>query len=142
VKNGDKAKPQEELLLKASQHVVISESGEITSQQNSPEQIGKDSGWAVAKPAQGFGQLLIKDSQSDAPVRLDLARYHVNVVLQSPVALVQIDQSFYNPYSRQDEGTFMFNLPEGASVSRFAMYVTDTKLIEGELIERELVFIC
>ena len=137
MKNGDKAKPQEELLLKASQHVVISESGEITSQQNSPEQIGKDSGWAVAKPAQGFGQLLIKDSQSDAPVRLDLARYHVNVVLQSPVALVQIDQSFYNPYSRQEEGTFMFNLPEGASVSRFAMYVTDTKLIEGELIERE-----
>jgi hypothetical protein len=87
--------------------------------------------------AQGLGQLLIKDSQSDSPVRLEVARYHVHVVLQPPVALVQIDQSFFNPYGQQQEGTFVFNLPRGASVSRFAMYVTPTNLIEGELIERQ-----
>ena len=50
---------------------------------------------------------------------------------------MQIDQSFYNPYDRQEEGTFVFNLPQGASVSRFAMYVTPQRLIEGELIERK-----
>ncbi len=88
------------------------------------------------QPAQGLGQLLIKDAQSDSSTRLNVARYHVNVVLQPPVALVQIDQSFYNPYERSEEGTFVFNLPPGASVSRFAMYVTPTQLIEGELIER------
>ena len=59
------------------------------------------------------------------------------MVLQPPVALVQIDQSFFNPHGRQEEGTFVFNLPPGASVSRFAMYVTHTELIEGELIERQ-----
>ncbi|MFN0054488.1 MAG: VIT domain-containing protein [Planctomycetales bacterium] len=87
-------------------------------------------------PPQGLGQLVIQDPQTGQPYRLNLARYHVNVVLQPPVALVQIDQSFYNPFAAAREGTFTFNLPEGASVSRFAMYTTPTTLIEGELIER------
>ncbi len=86
---------------------------------------------------QGLGQLVVNDPQSNSPVRLNLARYHVNVVLHPPVALVQIDQSFYNPYPAQQEGTFVFNLPDGASVSRFAMYTTPSQLVEGELIERE-----
>lgn len=94
---------------------------------------------AAAEPAsspQGLGQLVVFDPQSGASVRLNLARYHVNVVLHPPVALVQIDQSFYNPYPQQHEGTFVFNLPEGSSVSRFAMYTTPAQLIEGELIDR------
>ncbi len=65
----------------------------------------------VGPSTQGLGQLLIKDAQSGSGQRLNIARYRVNVVLQPPVALVQIDQSFYNPYSRQEEGTFVFNLP-------------------------------
>ncbi len=89
------------------------------------------------RPAQGMGQLVAKDAQSDSPVRLEVARYHVNVVLHAPVALVQIDQSFFNPYGLQQEGTFVFNLPHGASVSRFAMFVEHDKLIEGELIDRK-----
>ncbi len=93
--------------------------------------------WSELRPRQGPGQLIAKDAQSDSPVRLEIARYHVNVVLQPPVALVQIDQSFYNPYARQEEGTFVFNLPPGASVSRFAMYVTHEELVEGELIDRK-----
>jgi len=94
--------------------------------------------WATTRRrSQGLGQLMIQDAQSDSPVRLNVARYHVNVVIQPPVALVQIDQSFYNPFSSQQEGQFVFNLPHGASVSRFAMYVTPTDLIEGELIERQ-----
>jgi len=102
-----------------------------------PPQQNRIEAWTALKdPSQGLGQLLIKDVQSGAPTRLNVARYHVHVVLHPPVALVQIDQSFYNPYSRQEEGTFVFNLPRGASVSRFAMYVTPQRLIEGELIER------
>ncbi len=88
-------------------------------------------------PGQGVGQLLIKDSQEDSGTRLNIARYHAEVVLQPPVALVKLDQSFYNPSSRQQEGEFVFNLPPGASVSRFAMYVTPESLIEGEVIERQ-----
>ena len=92
---------------------------------------------AAAKVKQGLGQLVIQNVQSGSPVRLDVARYHVHVVLQPPVALVQIDQSFYNPYMQRQEGTFVFNLPRGASVSRFAMYVTPDQLIEGELVDRQ-----
>ena len=92
---------------------------------------------AAARPAQGLGQLVVKDAQSDSPVRLNIARYHAHVVLQPPVALVQIDQTFYNPYGHQEEGTFVFNLPRGALVSRFAMYIAGGSLVEGELIERQ-----
>ncbi|HEY2253379.1 MAG TPA: VIT and VWA domain-containing protein, partial [Planctomycetaceae bacterium] len=90
----------------------------------------------AARQPQGLGQLVVVDPHSGSPVRLNLARYHVNVVLHPPVALVQIDQSFYNPYAVQREGTFVFNLPAGASVSRFAMYTSHTELVEGELIDR------
>lgn len=91
---------------------------------------------ADVQPVTGLGQLIARDPQANSPVRLGIERYHVNVVLQPPVALVQIDQSFLNPYDRDQEGTFVFNLPEGAAVSRFAMYVTPDSLIEGELIDR------
>ncbi len=91
---------------------------------------------AEVQPVTGLGQLIARDPQANSPVRLGIERYHVNVVLQPPVALVQIDQSFLNPYNMDQEGTFVFNLPEGAAVSRFAMYVTPDSLIEGELIDR------
>lgn len=94
--------------------------------------------WTEPPPVQGPGQLIAKDAQTGSPVRMQIARYHVNVVLQPPVALVQIDESFFNPsHWRQEEGTFVFNLPPGASVSRFAMYVTHDELVEGELIDRK-----
>ncbi len=91
---------------------------------------------ADARAAQGLGQLVVRDS-SGALCRLPIARYHAHVVLHPPVALVQIDQSFYNPLAGQAEGTFVFNLPRGASVSRFAMFVTHRQLIEGELVDRQ-----
>ena len=55
---------------------------------------------------------------------------------RAPVALVQIDESFYNPFASQQEGTFVFQLPSGAAVSRFAMYVRPDLPIEGELIDQ------
>ncbi len=88
-------------------------------------------------PGQGVGQLVIKDARGGTGRRLNIAHYHAEVVLQPPVALVKLDQSFYNPSSVQEEGEFIFNLPPGASVSRFAMFVTKDQLIEGEVIERK-----
>jgi hypothetical protein len=107
------------------------------SQALAAERKARIEAWTRHGLSQGLGQLLVRDAQSRSPVRLNVARYHVHLVLQPPVALVQIDQSFYNPIERQEEGTFVFNLPPRASVSRFAMYVTPQQLIEGELIERE-----
>ena len=94
--------------------------------------------WAEgAARGQGPGQLVIADAQSGQTRRLNIARYHVNIVLQPPVALVQVDQAFYNDSSRVEEGTFVFNLPPSASVSRFAMWTTPEQLVEGELLERK-----
>ena len=74
-----------------------------------------------------LGQLLIQDAQSGSPVRLHVARYDVHVVLQPPVALVQIDQSFYNPFDRQEEGQFIFNLPPGG----FGQPIRDVRLADA-----------
>lgn len=111
--------------------------GRTTSAPLDEAQRQRIAAWSVnRRRPQGIGQLLVEDAQRGAWDRLNVARYHVNVVLQPPVALVQIDQSFYNPHAAQREGTFVFNLPPGAAVSRFAMYVTRSELIEGELIEQ------
>lgn len=83
----------------------------------------------------GMGQLVVTDS-TGSPYPLPVVRYHAHVLLHPPVALVQIDQTFYNPLPSQAEGTFLFNLPHGASVSRFAMFVTPATLMEGELVDR------
>ncbi len=105
---------------------------------NAQQEIERIAAWtAAAQPPLGLGQLVVNDPQSGQAERLNVARSHVNVVLAPPVVLVQLDQSFYNPYSDTREGTFVFNLPRGASVSRFAMYVNPTNLIEGELIARK-----
>lgn len=85
---------------------------------------------------QSLGKLHVKDPTTGLPVRLHVAQYHVNVVIDPPMALVQIDQSFYSPFNQQAEGTYFFDLPEKASVSRFAMFTAPDRLIEGELIGR------
>ncbi len=84
----------------------------------------------------GMGQLVVHDFQSASAVRLNLARYLVNIELHPPLALVQIDQSFYNPYPRAQDGTYVINLPDGAAVSRFAVYSSSNQLVEGELVDR------
>ena len=118
--------------------LIIGEDGVQTSEPSNVEEwTASILNWTTIRPSQGLGQLIVKDPQSGSPTRMEIARCHVNVVLRPPVALVQLDQSFFNPAHTQQEGTFVFNLPPGASVSRFAMFVTPDELIEGELIERK-----
>ena len=75
-----------------------------------------------AEPAQGLGQLVVHDAQVGSPVRLNVASYHARRRATTARGPSPDRQSFYNPFARQQEGTFVFNLPPGASVSRFAMY--------------------
>ena len=84
--------------------------------------------------AQGLGQLVVVDGQTCTWQRLSVGRYHVNVVISAPVALVQIDETFYNPYDGKEGGTFVLNLPPGASVCRFATYAGPNEVQEGELV--------
>ena len=81
------------------------------------------------------GQLMISDLQSGNPIRLQVARLHVNVVLRPPLALVQIDQSFLNPYPVSKDGVFSINLPAGGSVCRFAATTVQRNLMEAEIFD-------
>ncbi|HUS92851.1 MAG TPA: VIT domain-containing protein, partial [Phycisphaerae bacterium] len=69
-------------------------------------------------------------------VRLELRKFHVDVVIEDGIARTTVDQTFFNQVSWQLEGTFTFPLPPDASLSRLAMYV-GCDLNEGGMVERE-----
>lgn len=61
-------------------------------------------------------------------------RYHrVTVTIEDQVATTRVDQVFVNEYDWEAEGTYIFPLPPGATVSRFVMWV------DGEPIEAEIL---
>ena len=66
---------------------------------------------------------------------MTLRKYHVDVHIEDGIARTTIDQTFFNHYPWNSEGTFYFPLPPDASVSRLAMYVAG-KLNEGGMVER------
>ena len=62
-------------------------------------------------------------------------KYHrVMVEIRDQVAKTSIDEVFINNHDRDIEGTFIFPLSEGASISEFAMYIGDKK-VEGEILD-------
>jgi hypothetical protein len=67
---------------------------------------------------------------------LRLASQQVRVTMHDNLARTEIEQSWYNGSNDTLEGTYRFPLPEGASISRLALYVGN-KLEEGEIVERQ-----
>ncbi|MFC2154430.1 VIT domain-containing protein [Candidatus Altiarchaeota archaeon] len=62
--------------------------------------------------------------------------HHVDVTIDNQYAETKIDQVFMNNYPRDLEGTYIFPLPEEASISKFSMYV-DGEELTGEMLERD-----
>jgi Mg-chelatase subunit ChlD len=60
----------------------------------------------------------------------------VEVEIKDGVAVTKVDQVFHNGYSRDIEGTYIFPLPPGATVSDFAMWIGDQR-VKGELLDRD-----
>lgn len=60
--------------------------------------------------------------------------HHVTVTITDQVAVTEVDQSFYNPTSARLEGTYIFPIPAGAQIDRFAMDI-DGKMTEAELLD-------
>jgi len=88
---------------------------------------------------EGSGQLFGVDRQAPAgapALRLEIARQAVRVVIRAGLAETEVDQTFFNPSARPVEGWYWFRVPEGASVTGFAVE-TNGALVEGELIERQ-----
>ncbi|CAA9290433.1 MAG: hypothetical protein AVDCRST_MAG77-4674 [uncultured Chloroflexi bacterium] len=71
-----------------------------------------------------------------SPCWLTIRSHTVTVDIQDQVATTRIDQIFVNETGRDLEGTYVFPLPEGATVTSFSMFVDDQQ-ITGEVLSRE-----
>lgn len=64
-------------------------------------------------------------------------KYHrVTVTIENQVATTHVDQVFVNEADLEVEGTYIFPLPDGATISEFAMWV-DGQRLEGQVLERD-----
>lgn len=70
------------------------------------------------------------------PTYLEVKYHHVNVTIDNQFTETDIDQVFHNPNYWDIEGTYLFPLPEGASIQKFSMYV-DGKELQGEVLDAD-----
>ena len=84
--------------------------------------------------ADGFIIPKPKPGEDIPPLSVKYHRVTVDIINQ--VAKTSIDQVFINNHNRDIEGTFIFPLPKGASISEFSMYIGDKK-IDGEILDRD-----
>jgi tetratricopeptide (TPR) repeat protein len=83
-------------------------------------------------------------ASAEVPVRLTasdgtglrLVALRAEAAVEDPLALTELHLTFENPGDRVLEGTFRIALPQGASLSRFAMKVGSTWQ-EGEVVEKQ-----
>jgi Ca-activated chloride channel family protein len=85
------------------------------------------------------GIIIPDDRRPGPPEMIPLPRVKsqsVKVEIRDGAAVTTVDQVFFNDYSRPIEGTYIFPLPQGATVSEFAMWIGGQK-VKGELLDRE-----
>jgi len=83
-------------------------------------------------------------ASTEIPIRLTasdgtglrLQSMRASAVVEDPLALTEMHLTFENPEARVLEGTFRITLPQGASLSRFAMKVNGVWQ-EGEVVEKQ-----
>jgi len=83
--------------------------------------------------------IIIPVPPPDIPDRippLAIKYHHVDVMMDNQYAETEIDQVFKNEFPRDLEGTYLFPIPEEASISEFSMFVDNEKL-EGKVLERD-----
>ena len=89
-------------------------------------------------PALADGFIVIRPTVPDAPhlrnVPLWVRSHAVTVKVSDRVAVTEVDQVFVNPNPRALEGTYLFPLPEGATIDRFSMWI-DGKETAAELMD-------
>jgi Ca-activated chloride channel family protein len=76
--------------------------------------------------------LLIPEEKSLPP--LAMLNHKVHITIDDQVSVTKVEQTFRNHTDRQLEATYIFPVPKGASVNRFAMWVNGTET-KGELVE-------
>jgi Ca-activated chloride channel family protein len=91
---------------------------------------------AVSSPALRADGFIIPDRRPGGePVpSLSVKYHHVKVEIVDQVARTSVDQVFVNHFNRDIEGTYIFPVPEGASVSDFALFVAGER-VRGEILD-------
>jgi Ca-activated chloride channel family protein len=65
---------------------------------------------------------------------LEVKYHNVDVDISETSATTSIDQEFYNPTGQRLDGFYIFPIPEGASISKFSMFIND-KETEAEMLD-------
>lgn len=68
--------------------------------------------------------------------QLAIEYHHVDVTIEDQIAITHVDQVFRNDNDWQIEGTYMFPIPVGATISEFILWV-DGEPVEGVVLTRE-----
>lgn len=90
---------------------------------------------AAAAPSLRADGFIIPDRRPGEAVPPLSVKYHrVKVEIVDQVAKTSVDQVFINHFDRAIEGTYIFPVPEGASVSDFAMYIGNER-VQGEILD-------
>lgn len=94
---------------------------------------------APAVPAGAQGLIVaqpvgpVRPGPRPAPQPLQVKSQKVTLNIDSGAVRAQISQVFHNPANVPMEGTYLFNLPEGAAVSNFRMQV-DREPVDGKMV--------
>ena len=86
--------------------------------------------------ADGFIVPVPRHPDEPLPPYLSIKYHHVEIKIDNQVAQTTVDQVFRNDYPRDLEGTYIFPLPEDASISKFSMFVGGEEL-KGEILDRD-----
>ncbi len=70
------------------------------------------------------------------PPDLSIKYHHVDIKIDNQVAQTAVDQVFINNHHRDIEGTYIFPIPEDASISRFSMFVGGEE-IRGKILDKD-----
>lgn len=87
---------------------------------------------AVASAGRADAHGILVGDGSNGEVRLTAHR--VTATVKDRVADVVVEQTFHSDATRPLEGTYVFPLPQGAAVAKFAMTMGDA-MVEGEVVE-------
>ncbi len=68
--------------------------------------------------------------------QLEIRYHHVDVTIRDQVAVTRVDQVFYNPNEWVVEGSYVFPIPVGATVSEFSLWI-DGQPVHGEILPAE-----
>ncbi|MBN1580444.1 MAG: VWA domain-containing protein [Anaerolineae bacterium] len=90
--------------------------------------------FSLPRPAAADGIIIIDPPiVDDWPPYLVVKYHRVTVTIENQVVTTHVDQVFINPSPHRIEGTYVFPLPEEATINDFGMWV-DGELLKGEIL--------